>query len=223
MRLASCFRFAVLAAALLLFPALAKAQGPVKCESNDGRRAYCGRYEPNQVRLDKQFGNAPCVQGRSWGVDNRGLWVDNGCRASFAIVRGPGGPGPGGPVGPGGGPGAPGSPWWGNEPIPSWPPRGDWHGGNWNKGGACFFADRNFGGSYFCMRRGEVRDYLGPYSDQISSIRVFGGARAYIFEDRGFGGASLSLRSDAPSLGSIPVAQRPGHSWNDRVSSIRVQ
>ena len=107
--------------------------------------------------------------------------------------------------------------------MPTWPPRGDWHGGNWSKGGACFYRDKNFGGSYFCLRRGEAQDSLGQYGDQISSIRLFGGARVSIYEDRSFGGARLGLKGDVANLRDVPVREKPGHTWNDRVSSIRVQ
>ena len=72
----------------------------IKCESNDGNRHYCGDVDPrSQVTIQQQISGSPCEQGRSWGVDNRGLWVDRGCRAIFATGGGNGrdeyGPGPG--------------------------------------------------------------------------------------------------------------------------------
>jgi hypothetical protein len=72
----------------------------IKCESNDGNRKYCGQVDPrSQVTIQEQISGSPCEQGRSWGVDNRGLWVDRGCRAIFATGGGYGrdeyGPGPG--------------------------------------------------------------------------------------------------------------------------------
>jgi hypothetical protein len=72
----------------------------IKCESNDGHRKYCGQVDPrSQVAIQQQISGSPCEQGRSWGVDNRGLWVDRGCRAIFATGGGNGGdeygPGPG--------------------------------------------------------------------------------------------------------------------------------
>jgi Protein of unknown function (DUF3011) len=76
----------------------AAAQQNIKCESNNGGRNYCGSYAPNQVTMDRQISGSPCVRGSTWGVDNRGLWVDRGCRATFIISRGgyPGGGYPGG-------------------------------------------------------------------------------------------------------------------------------
>ena len=189
-------------------------QDSVKCESNDGRRNYCGQYG-NQVRLERRISGSPCVEDQTWGVNRTGLWVDRGCRAIF-IVRGS-------LQGGGNLPGGPNSPWWNRDAGDTWPPRGDWHGGKWESGGACFYTDRGFGGSYFCMRRGEQRDSLAGYGDKISSIRVFGGARVFAFDDRNFSGARKTLRQDAPDLEQVPVSQKPGHTWSNRISSVRVQ
>jgi Protein of unknown function (DUF3011) len=186
----------------------------VTCESNDGHRKYCGRYGYNQVRLDRQISGSPCVQGQSWGVDGSGLWVDRGCRAIFAI---------GGYAGGGPRPGGPDEVWWNRDPNDTWPPRGNWHGGNWGQGGACFYRDRNFGGGFFCMRRGEQRASLSGYGDDISSIRLFGGARVVVFDDRNFSGARDRLGRDVSDLRQLNVSQKPGHTWNNRISSISIQ
>jgi len=187
-------------------------QTTITCSSNDGKRNYCGKYYPNQVSLSKQISGSPCIQGRTWGVDGNGLWVDQGCRANFLISGNPGGGGPGGPG------------WWNPNPGDTWPPKGDWHGGNWGKGGACFYKSSNFGGDYFCMRRGEQNSSLtGGYGDQVSSIRIFGGARVFIYDDRNFSGPRLILTNDAPDLKRYSVAGKPGHSWNNRINSVRIQ
>jgi hypothetical protein len=197
-------------------------QNSVNCESNDGRRNYCADVNNiNQVSLDRQVSQSPCVRGRTWGVDRRGLWVDRGCRGIFTVNRWNGGGGPG--PGPGPGPGGPGGGWWDPNPNDPWPPSGNWNGGNWGRGGACFYTDRGFGGRYFCLRRGERRDSLGSYGDNISSIRVFGGARVTIFDDRNFHGARDSSFRDVPDLREWGVSQKSGHTWNNRISSLRVQ
>jgi Peptidase inhibitor family I36 len=113
--------------------------------------------------------------------------------------------------------------WWDRDTNAPWPPRGDWHGGHWDGGGACFYKDRNFDGRYFCMRRGEARNSLGGYGDDISSIRVFGSARVVIFDDRNFSGAKQMIRGAVNDLRQLGVRQKPGHTWNNRISSIRVQ
>src|SRR5262252_3692613 len=81
-------RFLGLALAMFVMPALASAQNTVKCESNDGRRNYCfDVYQQERVAMQQQISGSVCEQGRSWGVDSRGLWVDHGCRAIFVIGR----------------------------------------------------------------------------------------------------------------------------------------
>jgi Protein of unknown function (DUF3011) len=57
----------------------------VYCSSDDGRRNVCPVDTRGGVRLVRQRSGAACVYGDSWGYDNRGLWVDRGCRADFEI------------------------------------------------------------------------------------------------------------------------------------------
>ena len=69
-------------------------QGPIfTCSSDDGRRNYCGipsGTNPNSIGMTRQISGSPCIQGQTWGVDRRGLWVDKGCRAEFASRGGNG-------------------------------------------------------------------------------------------------------------------------------------
>lgn len=221
MKIHTLLRLACLVA-LLSIPVSALAQPSVKCESDNGGRVYCGAYTPNQVTMNRQISGAPCTRGSTWGVDNRGLWVDRGCRATFYIQgnRQPGYPGGGAypppPPSQGGGGG-----WYKPGPGDTWPPSGNWNGGNWGRGGACFYKDSNFRGEYICLRRGESRPSIGM-NDRISSIRVFGGARVTFWIDSNFNGQRGNTPSDIPNLSNWRV---PGmnHSWNDRISSIRVQ
>jgi len=214
MRLTINLRFLGIALVVSMLPAAAAARETVKCESNDGRRQYCGQYDARAVKMDRQISGSPCVLGSTWGVDRDGLWVDRGCRAIFSIR---------GPRRSDYGPGASPNGWWDRDPNDTWPPRGNWHGGRWEQGGACFYRDRDFGGSFFCMRRGEMRESLGGYGDDISSIRAFGGARVEIFDDRNFSGAREAIGQDVPDLRNLSVVQKPGHTWNNRISSIRVR
>jgi hypothetical protein len=75
-----CFVFAA-----LLVPIATPAQQTITCESNDGGRKHCGAPNPGQVSLQRQISGSECIQDRTWGVDDRGLWVDHGCRADFLI------------------------------------------------------------------------------------------------------------------------------------------
>jgi hypothetical protein len=204
----------ILATLLLPRPAAAQRSSvqSVTCESNNGKRNYCGSYSRDQVSFQRQLSNSSCVERQSWGVDRQGLWVDNGCRAIFSVRVAGVAPGPG-----------PGPGWIHPGPGNPWPPRGDWNGGRWDRGGACFYKGYNFSGDYFCMRRGESRDSLADYGGKISSIRVFGGARVIVFDDRNFRGANDSTGREVPDLRVWKVSSKYPHTWNNRISSVQVQ
>ncbi|MFI8716867.1 DUF3011 domain-containing protein [Stenotrophomonas sp. NPDC077464] len=55
------------------------------CESKSRQRRFCGAGISKDARLVKQLSGSPCEQGRSWGWDARGVWVDEGCRAEFQV------------------------------------------------------------------------------------------------------------------------------------------
>lgn len=90
----------ILAAALLIalaFAAPVAAQrggfGTIECHSPD----YGPRQCPSGFRravLVRQISRAPCIEGRTWGIDRGTIWVDDGCAAEFASAGRPGG-GPG--------------------------------------------------------------------------------------------------------------------------------
>ena len=57
----------------------------VTCSSNDGRRNWCDVGRNRNIQIARQISGTPCVQGSTWGLDRRGLWVDRGCRADFRV------------------------------------------------------------------------------------------------------------------------------------------
>lgn len=57
----------------------------VSCSSDDMHRHYCPADTRGGVQLLKQNSDSSCRQGRSWGYDRRGIWVDHGCRADFQV------------------------------------------------------------------------------------------------------------------------------------------
>jgi hypothetical protein len=61
--------------------------GVITCSSNNGGRNFCPAYVSRGVRLVNQRSGSPCVLGQTWGFNDRGIWVDRGCRADFAINR----------------------------------------------------------------------------------------------------------------------------------------
>ena len=59
----------------------------VSCSSNDNHRHYCPADTRSGVQLLKQRSESACRQGRSWGYDRSGIWVDHGCQADFQLLR----------------------------------------------------------------------------------------------------------------------------------------
>ena len=58
----------------------------IRCESNNGRYTTCGTVDRRQhVEIRNQLSSQQCIYGRNWGVDDRQLWVDDGCRAVFVV------------------------------------------------------------------------------------------------------------------------------------------
>lgn len=73
---------------LLLYigmPAGAFGQSIVTCSSEDGKRHYCNADTRYGISLGRQRSGSPCTEGVTWGSDNRGIWVDKGCRADFIL------------------------------------------------------------------------------------------------------------------------------------------
>src|SRR5260370_26196786 len=66
-------------------PSIAQSQ-IIQCESDGYGRKYCPVDTRGGVRLSRQHGSVACTQGSSWGYDDRGIWVDNGCRADFEVM-----------------------------------------------------------------------------------------------------------------------------------------
>src|SRR3989442_1357581 len=60
----------------------------VYCASDDMHRHACFADARAGVRLVRQRSESECVQGRTWGYDRRGIWVDRGCRAEFEVAVG---------------------------------------------------------------------------------------------------------------------------------------
>lgn len=69
------------------FTAAAARDDVVRCESYDHRHRSCpisvGKH--GYVRLKRQLGRAPCIQGRSWNYGKHEIWVDDNCRAEFYV------------------------------------------------------------------------------------------------------------------------------------------
>jgi hypothetical protein len=104
------------------------------------------------------------------------------------------------------------------QPGPQWP-QPDWPkpGPNWprpepprptpplpeqDQAGACFYAERNFGGASFCLDKGEELTRFRTWDNRIRSVEVFGGAKVDLCSDRDLYGACVTLRRDTRRLPS---------------------
>jgi Protein of unknown function (DUF3011) len=77
-----------LVAVITMAPRPAQAQHSISCSSDDGKRHYCEVDTRGGVSMVRQRSDASCGEGFSWGYDRRGIWVDHGCRADFAVDAG---------------------------------------------------------------------------------------------------------------------------------------
>jgi hypothetical protein len=55
----------------------------ISCESKPGSREQCAADTSSGVVLVKSSGSAPCLLGKSWGYDDKGIWVSDGCSGEF--------------------------------------------------------------------------------------------------------------------------------------------
>ncbi len=60
----------------------------IRCESNDYQQQYCRADTRGGVWLQRQVSNSDCTRGRSWGFDDGGVWVSDGCKGDFAVGNG---------------------------------------------------------------------------------------------------------------------------------------
>jgi Protein of unknown function (DUF3011) len=61
----------------------------VRCDSRDYQYRFCsvdlGRG--GRAYLSRQISGSPCIEGRTWGWNRAGIWVNQGCDAEFTIDR----------------------------------------------------------------------------------------------------------------------------------------
>jgi Protein of unknown function (DUF3011) len=80
-------RTTVVCSLLLLgsgFAAIAQERPPtIGCSSAPGERRHCPADTSAGVALVRSTGAAPCLLGKSWGYDDQGIWVSEGCAGEF--------------------------------------------------------------------------------------------------------------------------------------------
>src|SRR5690349_1833714 len=55
----------------------------VTCTSQPGEREHCAADTSRGTVLVASTGSAPCLLGKTWGYDDTGIWVSDGCSAEF--------------------------------------------------------------------------------------------------------------------------------------------
>jgi len=78
---------ALSAAALVSMTVPAAAQATLRCNSSPGSYNYCVADTRPGVYLVRQHDRYPCYEGDTWGYDSGGIWVANGCKATFQLGR----------------------------------------------------------------------------------------------------------------------------------------
>lgn len=79
--------------------------------------------------------------------------------------------------------------------------------------GACFYVGNNFSGEDLCVGLGTINSLNPTFNNKISSVELFGGARARLCENTNLGGYCRNVNSDTGQL----VAQ-----INNKASSLVV-
>jgi DUF3011 family protein len=84
---------------VLLIPFTARAQATepqpaqppvgvtITCASKLGERRECPADTSRGVVLMRSYGQAACLLGKSWGYDDKGVWVSDGCVADFLVGK----------------------------------------------------------------------------------------------------------------------------------------
>ena len=59
------------------------APDPIACQSSAGARQHCPANTSSGVALVEIHGAAACLLGKTWGYDDTGIWVSDGCSGEF--------------------------------------------------------------------------------------------------------------------------------------------
>jgi len=66
-------------------PAPATPTTHVTCTSQASERQHCDADTSEGVTLATSTGSAPCLLGKTWGYDDTGVWVSDGCSGEFVV------------------------------------------------------------------------------------------------------------------------------------------
>jgi hypothetical protein len=93
------------------------------------------------------------------------------------------------------------------------------------------YQHADFRGDFLVVFPGEALENLSDVrfadgsraNDSISSIRVEDGAEIYVYQDSRFRGWAMRLTESVRDLNSRRLSDNPAATWNDRISSLRVE
>jgi hypothetical protein len=63
----------------------------ITCSSADVPRQHCAANTSAGVLMARTLGSSACLLGKTWGYDDAGVWVLDGCSAEFIVMGSPGG------------------------------------------------------------------------------------------------------------------------------------
>jgi hypothetical protein len=61
------------------------AQSRISCSSASGDQQHCAANTSAGVALQKSTGPGACLLGKTWGYDDAGIWVSDGCGGEFVL------------------------------------------------------------------------------------------------------------------------------------------
>ncbi|MGH8324809.1 MAG: DUF3011 domain-containing protein, partial [Steroidobacteraceae bacterium] len=61
----------------------------VSCSSPQYQRYFCSvdAGGSGRIYLQRQTSKSACIEGRTWGWNRAGIWVDQGCAGIFTVDR----------------------------------------------------------------------------------------------------------------------------------------
>lgn len=77
----------MIASSMLVGSARVYAEETIRCASHHYHYKYCRVDTDSRVSLVRQHSKTKCQEGRNWGYDSRGVWVDRGCDADFKVRK----------------------------------------------------------------------------------------------------------------------------------------
>lgn len=189
-------------------PAAAQRSQSVTCESNNGKRNYCGSYTRDQVTFQRQISGSSCVERQSWA------WIARVCGWTTAVARS-----------------FLSASWWlpllpaqdGFIPVQEIPGRPRVVG--MAAGGIAAAPASTKATASAAIISACVAEKAATHSPTTAGkFRRYASsaARVVVFDDRNFRGANDSTKREVPDLRVWKVTSKYPHTWNNRISSLQV-